>query len=342
MKKLNILHLSSNEYVSWLTYCSEYINEAFEHRLDVEFKVWGKYRPGFEAGLNGAQVVKKLYTGTLPDAIIVDSSMAQSADPEIRCLIDGLEQLREKTLLIWRTADPWRFVASHRAHAERIKPQIWLSHFDFFTEQLNEQLPQGCRAYTFPFAIGRRYFNLRLDRKYDLGLIGRCEHAGKPLNRWKFGLKNRVLAVPPLSKFRQMKPRKYIDHVMDLVMNLNQCRFSWNSPVKPKATPQFLIGLRFVEAPACGAVSLVSFPTDELTRFYFPKDAFVDSEQSLERAKEILAESRSAPEKYRRIAARAYQVVMANHQMDNRVEFLLALIRGNAGANARDFYKIKL
>jgi hypothetical protein len=344
---IEFLSLGPNNYQTWLTYEEEYLNDALSLEPSVRLKTWGRERPDYVPNLTATEVVERLYAGGRPDVILIDASHRMSAHPDDVRLFEGLETLSKRCTLLFRTADPWRFLASFKELAAKVTPRIWFVHSARFTQYFNDSLLQGTggRAYMFPYCFGRRYFNMGLERKFDVGLIGRCQLNGRKLSPWTLRLKGvSVLSEASLSHFRKMLGHDgYLQRYATHVLNLNRCLTAWNSPVSPKNFPDHLhTPFRYVEAPACGAISMTPMDIPELNDYYFPPETYLNCEGRLDRAIEHIKSLRQNPARFLELQQRAYRFVMANHQAVNRVRFILDLLNGKMDADARDYYEIPL
>lgn len=306
---MRVLHFCLGLYNFWTTYEGEYINESLMARPDIDLKVWGRDRIGYMRGLSSVDVIRHLYGDDYPDVVIVHSSMEKHKDPEDLSIFKGMETLSKHCVVVWRTFDCFpNKIDFYANQIRKYKPSLVLVWYPDQVKQLHKST--GAKVRFFPHAVGRRYFNKNCIRPYDIGLIGRCEHNGAPLTTANFG-KLKVF-VPPKRKTRPDKGN-------NLVNDLNLCRFSWNSPVINKHT-----SLRFVEAPACGAISMIPGHFKELDS-YFPTGTYVTC-GSIKSA--IRTIRRMPVQKYLRIQQAAYQHVISYHTMDSRIAYLLDLIRG--------------
>ncbi len=352
---IRILNIGPNEYRHWLTYEGEYLTEAFMREPDVEVQAWGRFRERYEPGLRLPEVVERLFSGKWPDVILFDTSLIRSDVVEDRSFTADLKEAASKSFLVYRTSDPWRFRPYFSEWIEKFNAPVWLVHSERYTDLMNAELRgTGSQAYMFPYFLGRRYSDLGLERVFDLGMIGRCEitidgipqtlkpkfiqkHAGKR--------KLKVFSEPPLSVVRRKLSReKYLDRYSKLILNLNQCFSSWNSPVRPKGETFPHTPCRYIEAPACGAITVTPQQYDELNRYYFPRDAYVFCEGSMEKAVQEIARLREDDEAAHRLRTKAYKTAMSNHQAENRAKFILGLLngRGRETMNCRDFYGVPL
>ncbi len=340
---IEVLTLGPNDYRAWLTYEHEYLNDAFAVEPSVSLKTWGRYRPGYVAGLTASEIVERLYGSSRPDLIVIDISRYNSK-PDDRKLFDGLQVLSKKAVLIFRCNDPWRFMPVFRELSEKIAPDYWLVPIERFASIYNEHLRSNKgTAYMFPYCIGRRYFNMGLEREYDLGLIGRCEINDKPLRPGNFRFKLKAFHEAALSHVRRkLGEKNYLQRHSALILNLNRCLTSWNSPARIKGAEGYHIPFRYVEAPACGAVSIVPFDHPDLNKYYFPKDTYLNCEGSLQRAVELIKNLRQDTGTLLDIQARAYRHVMGNHVAGNRVKFMISLFNGavREGMDVRDYYSV--
>ena len=98
--------------------------------------------------------------------------------------------------------------------------------------------------------------------------------------------------------------------------------------------------LRFVEAPACGALTMTPYDFDDLNEYYFPKDAYLSCDDDVGKARGIIQSLDK--DAYLRLQERAYEIVMNNHQMRNRVTYLMDILNGKASADPRDYYGIPI
>ncbi len=317
---MKILHLCLGLYNFWTTYEGEYINEALMEHPDVDLRMWGRDRVYYKDGLNALEAVQEIYGSGKPDVIIVHSTMEKHKNKLDRRLLSGLEELRKSCFIVWRTFDCFpKRVPFYVDQIKRYKPQLVLTWYPDHADALASQVGSIARVKFFPHAVGRRYFNKNCDRAFDLALIGRCD--GKSPGDFN-PLK---VYVPPQ---RETRPEKG----NNLVNDLNQCKFSWNSPVKGKYST-----LRFVEAPACGTVSIVPKKFDQL-RLYFPDDCQIFCESNTDVVNTIHGIS---SEEYKSIQQRAYKVVMNNHTMTQRIPYLLDLIDGK-DVQPQDYYGIRI
>ncbi|MBF0474077.1 MAG: glycosyltransferase family 1 protein, partial [Nitrospirae bacterium] len=184
-----------------------------------------------------------------------------------------------------------------------------------------------------------------IDRKYDLGLIGRCHNNDKDISAWKLKLHLKVFEEGNLGIVRRsVGADNYLDRYSTLVLNLNQCLTSWNSPVCPKGMEKgsYSTPLRFIEAPSCGAVMVCPFDYPELNEYYYPKKAYINCDSDLSKAIKQIKELRKNTEAFLELQNIAYRYVMANHQTKNRVDFILDLINGNTDTDVRNYYKMPL
>jgi len=282
-------------------------------RPDVDLRVWGRDRPGYIRGLSAVDVIRHLYGDGYPDVVIVHSSMEKHKDAEDVAIFKGMETISKHCTVVWRTFDCFpNKIGFYTNQIRKYKPSLVLVWYPGQVKELYKAT--GARVHFFPHAVGRRYYNKNCNRPYDIGLIGRCEHKGSPLTTANFGKLKAF--VPPRRKTRLEKGN-------NLINNLNLCRFSWNSPVLNKHT-----SLRFVEAPACGTISLIPGHFKELDA-YFPPDTYVIC-NSMKGA--IRTIKRMPVQKYLRIQQQAYQHVMTYHTMDSRISYLMDLIRGREGS----------
>jgi hypothetical protein len=344
---LQFLRLGPNEYRSWLTYEGEYLNETLRCHPRVKLKIWGRFREGYRPGQDARAIVERLYGSDVPDVIMIDSSHTGSDHPDDHLLFNGLKELRKRCILIFQSADPWRFQKQFQEFAETIRPHFWLVHSNHFTSKWNVFLKgESATAHMFPYCIGRRYQDLGLERKYDLGLIGRCQlpQGRGILKPWPFRIKGlKVFHEAELSIVRRrMKPEQYVDRFATTITNLNQCLASWNSLVTPKGSISPHTPFRYLEAPACGAISLTTELSEELTEYYFPESTMLNCNGSKEEAIRLILQMRQHPEEFLEKQQAAYKVVMGNHQAENRVAFLLDLISGKEDADVRDYYNFPL
>ena len=184
------------------------------------------------------------------------------------------------------------------------------------------------KVYFFPHAVGRRYLNKIGDRPYDLALIGRVQNNGRPVTAQDFkGLK-------------LLQPRPYrhrTEAFAQLIHNLNLCKTSWNAPLHEKS-----VTLRFVEAPAYGTISMVPHHFEELNRYYFPRDSYLVCDDEPKKAVEIIRSLTKDKDRYLAIQERAYKIVMSNHQMSNRVQYLIDIVSGKTDADVRDYYGVPI
>ena len=97
---MKILHLAINVYNYWSTYEGEYLNEALMELPGVELRTWGKYRPFYDPGLNASEAVECLYGNDFPHVILVHSTMTKGVEQADRKILDGLERLRERCILV--------------------------------------------------------------------------------------------------------------------------------------------------------------------------------------------------------------------------------------------------
>ena len=297
-------------------------------RPDVELRTWGRFRPFYKPGLNAVQVVEHLYGSSYPDVVIVHSTMSKHPESQDRRLLERLEDLRSRCTIVWRTFDPWD-VEFYKAQYERYQPQIWLTWYPEYAGLFQSMFDKAkTRVYLFPLAVGRRFLSKWDDRPYDLALVGRCTNDGDSLSESDFN---------GLKVLRTRRPRRRTDAFAQLIEDLNRCRVSWNSPLRGKFAT-----LRFVEAPACGTISLTPNHFRDLNAYYFPKDAYLTCNGNLESAIEMIRSMRHDREEYFRLQEKAYRIVMNNHQMRNRVMYLMDILNGKVDADPRDYYGIAI
>lgn len=315
---MKILSLCLGLYDFWHTYEGEYINESLMARPDVELKVWGRDRIGYIPGFNVIDVIKHLYGNNFPDAIVVHSSMEKHEDVNDRKLFEKMETLHDCTKLVWRTFDCFgKKMNFYLNQIKKYRPFLVLSWYIDHVEELNKQVGKISKICWFPHSIGRRYFNKNASRQYDLALIGRCD------NFTPSHFCGLNVYVPPNRKSRPEKGQS-------LISDLNLCKFSWNSPLEGKYAT-----LRFVEAPACGTVSILPKIFDQL-KLYFPEDTYIIAKDPMQACKIIKSMS---VEDYLSIQQRAYKVVINNHSTDIRVNYLIDLLN-NKNVKATDYFKI--
>jgi hypothetical protein len=341
-----ILILGPNKYKEWLTYAIEYLYEAFIVEPSVNVKAWGRYREGYIPGLSLKEAIEHMYGTRQPDAIIMNIGILNSDDNDDKLIVKGLEELSKDIILIFRCDDPWRFLTKIVEIYERIQPHYILVVSSLFVDLFNEKLKgTKTKTYMVPCDAGRRYFNMAIDRKYDLGLIGRCHNNDTDISSWKLKLHLKVFEEGNLGVVRRSVGREhYLNRYSTLVLNLNHCLTSWNSPVVPKGMEKgnYSTPLRFVEAPSCGAVMVCPFDYPELNEYYYPKKAYINCESNLNTAIKQIKYLRKNTEAFLELQNLAYRYVMANHQTKNRVDFYLDLINGNSDTDARNYYKMPL
>lgn len=318
---MKILHFSLGLYNFWTTYEGEYMNESLLRRPDVDLNVWGRDRVTYEPGLTCIDVVKKIYGNEYPDVVIFHSTMEKHDDPNDRKVFEGIRDLGKHSTIVWRTFDC--FKKKLPFYVKQIKayhPHIVLVWYASQAAELRSAIGQISHVCHFPHSVGRRYFNKMNAREYDIALIGRCD--GVSLDSFP----ELKVYTPPHRETRPEKGNNLID-------DLNQCMFSWNSPVKGD-----LASLRFFESPACGTISMVPKKFADLDQ-YFPSDSYCVCDSSTETCSNIIR-TMDAREKWR-IQQRGYEVVMSNHTMDNRVDFLLDVV-GGKNVYFYDYYGIKI
>jgi len=347
---IEILNLGPNEYKNWVSYQDEYIIQSFAGNSLVNHKVWGRFREGYIPGLNISQIIDHLYNGGVcPDLIIIPASIFIHKDYDDRKIFETLENISKRTVIAFTLSDPWRFNELIIKLTEKYTPKFWFFYFKDIVDQYNASVfsSTSTKAYVLPICVGRRYFNMGMERDIDIGLIGRCEIDGSPLTARQIKRVKRSLAIldePTLSKLRnKLNKKKYANQWPELILNLNRCLTSWNGAVTPKGKQGvYVTPTRFVEAAACGAISIVPFDFKELNEYYFPKDSYITVNNSIQKTCDNIAELRSDSKLYHRISNRAYKLVMGNHQAENRVMFILDLLQGKESADARDYYKFSL
>jgi len=306
---MKVLHFCLGLYNFWTTYEGEYINESLMARSDIDLRIWGRDRIGYIPGLSAVDVIKHLYGNDYPDIVIVHSSMEKHKDVKDTTIFNGMEKINKRCILVWRTFDC--FPNKQDFYIKQIKkynPSIVLVWYPGQVSTLKKLT--GSNVYFFPHAVGRRYYNKNCIRPYDIGLIGRCQHKERALLPKHFG--NLKVFTPPGRKTRPDKGN-------NLVNDLNLCKFSWNSPVHGSHT-----SLRFVEAPACGAISVVPNHFRELDG-YFPHGSYIVCESVKNAIRQI---KNMSTEEYIHIQQLAYKHVMKHHTMDRRVEYLLDIVSG--------------
>lgn len=319
---IKVLHLCLGLYNFWTTYEGEYINESLLGRQDIDLKVWGRDRIGYVPNLTATDIVSHLYGDEHPDIIIVHSSMEKHDHPEDQKCFNGLQDLRQKSIIFWRTFDCFGKKADFYINQiKRYKPQKVLVWYPDHAEYLQQCLGGISEVHFFPHSVGRRYYNKMCERSFDLALIGRCDLNGRRLSEKNFSVKT---YVPPKRDTRALKGA-------NLINDLNMCKFSWNSPVGGK-----YCSLRFVEAPACGTISLIPSHFDQLD-LYFPRDNYVICNSSTKSANKVI--SRMSAEEYTDIQQKAYKTVINNHSTDRRIDLLLDLAVGKK-VKYNDYYKI--
>lgn len=320
---MNILHLCLGLYNFWTTYEGEYINESIMRRKDCFLKIWGRNRPGYKKGLKYQDIVSRLYgANNYPDVVIVHSSMQKHDDKYDKIIFEGLETARENSMVIWRTFDA--FGNKRKFYVDQIKrykPQIVLSWYKRHVEEIQHRIKNVSTVKWFPHSVGRRYFNKNENRKFDIGLIGRCELKDNRLEKKHFP-KIKVF-IPPKRNSRPEKGN-------NLVNDLNLCRFSWNSPANGET------GLRFIEAPACGTISMVPAHFRNLDDL-FSRECYVVCDNNLKKAQKIM--SNMSSDEFICIQQRAYKEVMNRHTMDLRIEYLMDLINGK-NRDPKDYYAL--
>ncbi len=312
---MKILHLCLGLYNFWTTYEGEYLNESLMARPDTNLKMWGRDRLYYKDGMNAIDVVKHLYGDDCPDVIIVHSTMQKHKDVGDQRLLEGIESLRQNSVIVWRIFDCFKKrLPFYRDQLNQYKPHFSLVWYPDQVENLQKAVGRSSKVCFFPHSVGRRYFSKNCNRRYDIALIGRCGITPKELPKLK-------VYTPPSRSTRPEKGN-------NLVHDLNLCRFSWNSPMAGSYAT-----LRFVEAPACGAISAVPFHFKQLDN-YFPRDCYLVCDKNPSRQIRSMS-----PDEYLTMQERAYKVAINNHTMDRRVEYLMDLIQGK-DVVAQDYYGI--
>lgn len=344
---IKILSIWPNFYQHWLTYEGEYINEALHLHPDVELKTWGRSRPGYVGGLDYPAIKERLYGSDHPDVILVDSSSYKSHHEHDRKIFEGMEDYRNKSLIIFTTADPWRFIEEFKYFHDKIQPHYWTCFSLRYTQIFKEILKGSSSSVHFvPLCLGRRYYNMGLEREHDLALIGRCQiNLSEPVKPRSFWFKLKVYHEGSLSLVRKkMKPDQYMKRVPNLIMNLNQCFASWASPVKIKNDPGLSVPFRYLETPACGTILMTSQEFPEINDYYYPKGTYLCCDNNFESCVKQIKALRADSDRYLEMQKKAYKIVMGNHQGEHRVRFLLDLIDGRANekTDIRDYYNINI
>tara|TARA_B100001971_G_scaffold209087_1_gene232024 strand:+ start:512 stop:1489 length:978 start_codon:yes stop_codon:yes gene_type:complete len=325
---MRILHLSTNPYNYWSTYEGEYLNEALMECPGIELRAWGRFRPFFVPNLNAVEIVEHLYGNDFPDVVIVHSTLSRHEDLSDQKMMVGLEILRQRCILVWRTFDPWK-LDYYREQYERYRPHIWLVWYPGYVKHFESMFDEKeTKVYLFPHAVGRRYLNKMSPRPYDLLLLGRCQNDGKSVSKRDF----RGLKV-----FQPRRFRRRTAAFAEYIRQLNLCKATWSSPYQGKYAT-----LRFVEAPACGTLSVVPHHFDDLNEYYFPQDAYLVCEGNLSKAVEVLRSLDRDKDTFFRLQERAYKIVMNNHRMRNRVMYLIDILNGKYDADPRDYYGIPI
>lgn len=346
---LNILNISNNSYKEWLTFEGEYINEAFEMRSDISLLKWGLYRDDINQS--------KKYSNSLDDSILcfyghsnVDAvivgindifTMNVGAD---KSLLSWLKENKKKFKLLIRVNDPWRFSEKIKIVVNELSPAHIFLPSIHSKKIISEKFEHTyTRFHILPYCIGRRFFNMGIDREYDLAMIGRCQIDNKNISPYNFLFGYKVFSESSLSKIRNNTNQKhYFSRIMNTVINLNKSKAAFNSPVIVKGSKDiYHTPFRYLEAAACGAVSLSTFSFYELNELYFPKNTYIDCNNSLKTMKLRLNEIKKCPEEFTETRLLAFKYVMLNHQASNRVEFMVDLIKGVNNIIAMDYYKFR-
>ncbi|MDA8792862.1 hypothetical protein N9N67_06420 [Bacteriovoracaceae bacterium] len=344
---IKVLTLSSNKYFDWLTYEMEYLNDAFQRDLGFDLKSYGAYRPDYDESLNAYQVIEKLYGISFPDVVLIDISILPEESSKL--LFEIVKILKSKSILIFKTADPWRQLRWVEELEEKFSPDFYLVHSKRLTNEFNKKLiGKKATAHMFPYCFGRRYFDLGLERKYDIGLIGRCQLNGELLSKRSFRKKTSkdlsIFYESSLTKLRsKLGQKNYLQRYAQLILNLNLCKSSWNSPVAPKGYEgHFHTPFRYVEAPACGAISITPTHFEELNEYYYPPRSYFCCDNDSLKARDFLIQLKTEPDSIIEMKNLGYDISMGNHQAENRTDFIKDLIKGNESADVRDHYKVDI
>lgn len=342
---INVLMLSPNEYVNWLTYEFEYLIDAFRGDERFSVQAYGRFRPGYNSKDRATEVLEKLYSGTYPDLLIIDISLLGELHTEDKVLFDIVKLVSSKSFIIFKTADPWRQIDWIDDLVREYRPNAFIVHSGLYTDLFNQKLNSSeVKAYMFPYCFGRRYFDMGIERKFDLGLIGRCELDNELLSkrsfRKKINEKIEIYYEPSLSKIRKkIGFKNYLNRYSSLILNLNHCKASWNTPVRPKQNRDYFhTPFRFVEAPACGTLTVAPFHFKELNEFYFPQGTYFCLENDIDNLDDVLRNIKNNSDSFLEKKENAYRMVMKNHQASNRVNFIHDIFQMKNDIEARDYY----
>lgn len=335
MKKIALA--SSNLYENWYTYNFEYLVEHINNLYDKnELFFFGKDR--FSKNDNNINNIGLNYLLNNLDIIIINFSDIFH-DKNINFSIEILKKLEKKTKIVMIVSDPWRFREQIEQYLKELDEVIWLVHSDYFTNLLKNKYKKKIIK-MFPYFVGEKYKDMMLKRIYEISFIGRCEIKDKKLNISKFK-NNKIFHEETLSKLRKrLIEKRTVNKIFDIVINLNRSVFAYNSFPKIKGLNEvYHTPFRFVESSACGAISISPFYTDELIKYYYPKNLILNCNNSYTGIKDILDKKNLNNDKIFDLKEKIKITTKKNHMAKNRFNFILSLCDEQLKNEAEIFYE---
>lgn len=336
LNNFNLLIVSSNLYETWYTFNFEYLVEYLTKKIDSKKLFFlGKDRQGLNIKKIENLQDNDSFTNQL-DIIIINFSDMHVYN-EMYFSINLIKKLEKKCKIVFVVSDPWRFNTQIENYMDHLDNCIWLIHSDFFVTKYKSKFPNKVIK-MLPYFVGEKYKNMMLKRKFDISFIGRCQIKNKKINLYKFR-KYRVFHEGELAKIRsRIFKKKTVNKIFDIVINLNQSFFSYNSyPIIKGFEKNYHTPFRFVESGACGTLSIAPFITNELIKFYFPENLILNCNNSYSEIKKIIEgkDEKIFFEKSQVLSS----IVNKNHKAKNRFEFILSLCNEYFNSEPVDFYE---
>lgn len=334
MKKIALA--SSNLYENWYTYNFEYLIEYIKNLDDInKLFFFGKDR--FNGGDNNIDNFGIDYLSNKIDIIIINFSDIFH-DKNINFTIQILKKLEKKVKIVMIVSDPWRFKEQIKQYIGELEDVIWLIHSEHFVKLLKKNFKNKIIK-MFPYFVGEKYKDMMLKRIYEICFIGRCDIKNKKLNINKFK-KNKIFYEETLSKLRKrLIKKRTVNKIFDIVINLNRSVFAYNSFPKIKGLGEtYHTPFRFVETSACGTITIAPFYTDELIKYYYPKNLILSCNNSYTGIKNILDKKNLNYEKIFDLREKLTVMTKKNHMAKNRFNFILSLCDEQFENEAEIFY----